>query len=362
MSSRGAPRAPGGRPFWVGLATGTPVMVFGVAWVLGHPGKGKPVELAKWVIGANLLHDAVAAPVACLIGVLLVTRLPATVRAPVRAGLFASAAVLAVAYPALRGFGRSSTNPTELPLDYTTAVATSLGIVWAAAALWCVIAVWSERNSTRRIGLAVIAKSPRPGSAKTRLCPPCTPADAAALAEAALEDTLAVMAMAPVGGPRVAVLEGDAGPWLPDDFEIVPQREGDLGDRLAGAFAELARPAVVIAMDTPQVTSGLLADAVKALGRADTDAVLGLTDDGGYWAIGLRRADPRVFADVPMSSPRTGAVQLARLRELGLATALLPRLRDVDTFDDALAVAAEVPDSRFAAAMHRVAAGSRRHE
>jgi rSAM/selenodomain-associated transferase 1 len=333
-------------------------MAFGVGWVLGHPGKGKPLELAKWVIGADLLHDAVVAPAACLVGMLLVARLPAVVRAPARAGLFATAVMLAVAYPALRGFGRNPTNPTELPLDYTTAVATTLAIVWGLTALWSIAAIWSERRTARTIALAVIAKSPLPGAAKTRLCPPCTPDQAARVARAALEDTLGVMATAPVDGPRVAVLDGVAGPWLPDEFTVVPQREGDLAERLAAAFAELDGPAIVIAMDTPQVTEELLADAARELARPRTDAVIGLTDDGGYWAIGLRRPDGRVFENVPMSSSHTGAAQLARLRDLGLATALLPRLRDVDTFDDALAVAAEAPGTRFASAVRRVAQGS----
>jgi rSAM/selenodomain-associated transferase 1 len=352
----GEARAPNGASFWIGLALGIPVMAFGIGWVLGHPGKGKPVELAKWVIGADIAHDVVIAPVACLIGVLLVARLPATVRAPVRSALFTSAVLFAVGYPALRGFGRRPTNPTELPLDYATAVPTALGAVWALAALWGVFAVVRERRARRAVALAVIAKRPRPGSSKTRLCPPCTPTEAADLAQAALDDTLAVMAAAPAGGRRVAVLDGEAGPWLPGGFGVVPQRDGDLAARLDGAFAALDGPAVVIAMDTPQVTPDLLADAADELARPETDAVLGLTDDGGYWAIGLRHPDRRVFQGVPMSSPTTGATQLARLRELGLATTLLPRLRDVDTFDDALAVAGEAPESRFAAAVRQVTA------
>ena len=110
-------------------------------------------------------------------------------------------------------------------------------------------------------------------------------------------------------------------------------------------------------MDTPQVTRKLLADAASELARPGTDAVIGLADDGGYWAIGLRLPDRRVFEDVPMSSSHTGAAQLARLRDLGLATALLPRLRDVDTFDDALAVAADAPGTGFASAVRRVTQG-----
>ena len=94
-------------------------------------------------------------------------------------------------------------------------------------------------------------------------------------------------------------------------------------------------------MDTPQVTPALLDAGLAAV--ADGDSAFGAALDGGYWAIGLRTPDPAVFADVPMSSPRTGAVQRARLAILGLHPAILPPLRDVDTFEDALAVAAEAP-------------------
>jgi uncharacterized protein len=79
--------------------------------------------------------------------------------------------------------------------------------------------------------------------------------------------------------------------------------------------------------------------------------VFGAALDGGYWGIGLRRPDPAVFRDVPMSSVTTAAVQRARLAELSLRTAVLPPLRDVDTIADARIVAAEAPGSGFAAAL-----------
>jgi glycosyltransferase A (GT-A) superfamily protein (DUF2064 family) len=84
------------------------------------------------------------------------------------------------------------------------------------------------------------------------------------------------------------------------------------------------------------------------------DAVLGPAPDGGYWAIGLRRANADVFRGVPMSDVRTLASQHGRLRALGLRTVELPQLRDVDRFEDAIQVAAQVPGSRFAAAVAAV--------
>ncbi|CAM5579726.1 hypothetical protein SVIOM342S_07620 [Streptomyces violaceorubidus] len=89
--------------------------------------------------------------------------------------------------------------------------------------------------------LLVIAKQPRPGRVKTRLTPPFTPAEAAALAEAALADTLGAVAATPARR-RVLVLDGDPGPWLPPGFDVVPQGAGGLDARLADAFAGCAGP------------------------------------------------------------------------------------------------------------------------
>ena len=193
--------------------------------------------------------------------------------------------------------------------------------------------------------IVVIAKAPVAGTCKTRLTPACTPVQAAALAAAALADTLAAVAAAPVRR-RVIVLDGAPGAWLRPGFEVIPQRGGDLADRLAAAFSEVGEPALVVGMDTPQLTGWLLAQALHELDRAD--AVLGPAPDGGYWTIGLREADDAVFAGVPMSHPATCAVQRCRLHALGLTTFELPELRDVDDIADAHAVAELAPHTRFA--------------
>ena len=75
------------------------------------------------------------------------------------------------------------------------------------------------------------------------------------------------------------------------------------------------------------------------------DAVLGPALDGGFWAIGLQRGcDPAaVFDGIPMSTPRTGAAQRARLAALGLDPVLLPTLRDLDDMEDLVAIAAAGP-------------------
>ncbi|MFB6615889.1 DUF2064 domain-containing protein [Streptomyces sp. NPDC085524] len=192
--------------------------------------------------------------------------------------------------------------------------------------------------------LLVIAKAPVPGRVKTRLTPPFTPEQAAALAEAALADTLAAVADTPADR-HVLVLDGAPGPWLPPGFEVVPQSGGGLDERLAAAFAGCPGPALLIGMDTPQVTPALLA---PALAFGAYDAWFGPAADGGFWALGLAAPDPELLLGVPMSVPETGAVQYERLRAAGLRTGLLPRLRDVDTAADAAEVAALAPAGLFA--------------
>jgi rSAM/selenodomain-associated transferase 1 len=204
--------------------------------------------------------------------------------------------------------------------------------------------------------LIVIAKEPLPGRAKTRLCPPCSSAEAASIAGAALADTLETVCGV-AGVDPVVVLDGSPGPWLPSGVPVRPQRGGGLDVRLAAAFADVGAPALLIGMDTPQVSSSLLATACLRLASGDVDAVLGPAVDGGWWAIGLRRADDDVFVGVPMSTGRTLDAQRARLRAHSLRVVELPTLRDVDLAEDAVAVAREVPGSRFAAAVEQSAIG-----
>ncbi len=207
----------------------------------------------------------------------------------------------------------------------------------------------------KRVALLVIAKDPLPGVAKTRLTPPCSPAQAAALAEAALWDTLEVVARTPADR-RVLVLEGAPDRWLREGFEVIPQRGGDFGQRLAAAFEDVCAPALLVGMDTPQLTPRLLAQGMGALLRPGVDAVLGRAVDGGYWSVGLKHGATGVFDDVPMSSADTWRAQRGRMRALGLRVHEQPALRDVDTFADARAVARQAPWSRFATALAAIAA------
>jgi uncharacterized protein len=201
-----------------------------------------------------------------------------------------------------------------------------------------------------------MAKAPIPGHAKTRLCPPLSFDQAAVLAEAALVDTLDAVGRS-AAGRRTLVLGGSPGPWLVPGFRVVAQRGNGFDVRLANAFSEARGPALLVGMDTPQVTPALLDDAIRLLQSPNTDAVLGMAEDGGWWIIGLRRADPRVFLGVLMSVPSTGKAQRERLCRLGLRCADLPVLRDVDRFEDALGVAELAPTTRFARALDEIALG-----
>jgi rSAM/selenodomain-associated transferase 1 len=202
------------------------------------------------------------------------------------------------------------------------------------------------------VQLLVLAKAPVPGRVKTRLCPPCTHEQAAAVAAAALADTLVTVTATPASR-RLLVHTGHHP--APPGWEAVPQRGEGLGERLANAFADAARPGVfslLVGMDTPQMTPTLLTGLAVRLKQVD--AVLAPAWDGGWWALGLR--DPgyaRVLAGVPMSTPDTCHHTEAALRAAGLRVDLGPWLRDVDTATDAWAVAGEAPAGRFAEAVRR---------
>lgn len=217
--------------------------------------------------------------------------------------------------------------------------------------------------------VTIIAKAPIAGRVKSRLCPPCSPEQAAEIAAAALADTFEGLDTVrdhidgiPVA--RYVLLDGEPQSWMPSRYAPVPQRGDGLGERLRNGFADLG-PGAIIGMDTPHVAY-LLDRALDWL-AAGTD-VLGLAEDGGYWMIGLcagaLEALDDVFRDVPMSTAYTGEAQLQRLRELDRTVELLPAARDLDTYDDLRAVARTSRPGRLgtiaAATVHAVEAAAKR--
>jgi hypothetical protein len=141
-----------GRAFWIALALGVAVMAFGVIGLVGDLGVSSGVDVASWLVGANVSHDFVLAPVACLIGAAVALVLPRWCRVPVQAALFTTGVLLIVVFPALRGYGRDTVpdNPSVQPLAYTTATLTALAAVWIAAGIWLFVRLATSDRGTRR--------------------------------------------------------------------------------------------------------------------------------------------------------------------------------------------------------------------
>jgi rSAM/selenodomain-associated transferase 1 len=204
----------------------------------------------------------------------------------------------------------------------------------------------------------VVAKAPVPGRAKTRLGAEVGDDVAAELARASLLDTLESCEAAfdrcflALEGTADASLECRLGGWT-----VFPQRGDRLGERLAGAFADVALhtrgPVVQIGMDTPQAGPADLARVATML--ADVDAIVGPAQDGGWWALGLRDSrHAQVLREVRMSTPTTYVDTVAALESTGATAGATQVLTDVDTLADADVVAALVPTTRFAVAWSRV--------
>ncbi len=199
-----------------------------------------------------------------------------------------------------------------------------------------------------------MAKAPVAGLAKTRLAAVLGGDAAAALAAAGFLDTLDACAPA---DDRILALTGDLSQASQSEqiqagltgWTIVAQRGEGFAERLANAHRDAGPgPVIQIGTDTPQVSSADLEAVASALNGHD--AVLGEATDGGWWVLG--RHDPehaQALLGVPMSTNSTGAATRAALVALGLRVGSTAMLRDVDTIEDAQIVAAQAPQTRFAA-------------
>jgi hypothetical protein len=192
----------------------------------------------------------------------------------------------------------------------------------------------------------VIAKETIPGKVKTRLHPPFSLQEAAALAAASLADTLETVKT--LGAAEtILYFDGSLLPAESSGFRVIPQVGGTLDERLAAVFDMCSGPTLLVGMDTPQIRRDHLLTAVSDWPQ-DADAWFGPATDGGFWALGLREPDGSLIRGVPMSRDDTGVLQLARLVTAGLSVRMLPPLTDVDTIDSAIEVATIAPESRFA--------------
>lgn len=218
----------------------------------------------------------------------------------------------------------------------------------------------------------VMAKAPVSGRVKTRLGQDIGMDDAARLAAAALLDTLDACTDGFGADSCHLALDGDLSTAVDGElirkalagWSVVEQRGDTFADRLVNAHTDLATaadgPVVQIGMDTPQVTPQLLNAVVAALAEGDEaiDVVLGPAPDGGWWVLGLRdAAHAALLAGVAMSTPTTCADSHEALRSTGLRVVTTATLRDVDTVPDAVVVAHDAPNSRFAGVWASIAPG-----
>jgi rSAM/selenodomain-associated transferase 1 len=194
--------------------------------------------------------------------------------------------------------------------------------------------------------LAVMTKAPRAGRVKTRLVPPLTHDEAAQLSICFLRDTAAAITSAcsdalraPSSAKGIAVYtpvgaEADYVDILPLDFELVLQRGDVFSDRLAFAVEDLFKigfaSVCLIDSDSPTVTAEIYADAVRELAGPGDRIVIGPSDDGGYYLIGLKQFHRGIFEGIDWSTDRVLEQTKQRAAELNLEVKLLPAGYDVD--------------------------------
>jgi len=216
-----------------------------------------------------------------------------------------------------------------------------------------------ERNGKQQVSqiprmtIIVIAKEPVAGRVKTRLCPPMSFDQAADLAESGLLDTIdAIRDIDFVD--TVLYFDGDAKKYSQSFTSVIAQTKGDLSNRLSHAFESVdqKQPAIIIAMDTPQINGELL----SSFDPNKYDACIGMTTDGGYWVIGF--SEPKMarhaFSNIPMSTDKTGILQLEKLKAMGLNAQALDELTDFDDMDSAKVVHDLIPYSRFGRTFERI--------
>lgn len=188
---------------------------------------------------------------------------------------------------------------------------------------------------------AVMAKAPRPGKVKTRLSPPLTPEQAAAINICFLKDTTeniqAVSATAHAAGVISYTPVGDEALFdgiFPEPFVLVAQRGDGFGERLLASAEDILAcgfgAVCLIDSDSPSVPASAFQQAVEELARPGDRIVLGGSHDGGYYLIGLKQAHPEPFANITWSTATVYAETVAAVRAAGIDLVELPLWYDVD--------------------------------
>ncbi len=197
--------------------------------------------------------------------------------------------------------------------------------------------------------MGVMAKAPRPGRAKTRLCPPLHPTQAATLSAAFLRDITENIALAaravPIEGFVAYAPAGEevsfsghladgTGFVLADGSPQMPPDVQGFGRCLLHAarslFAAGFGAVCLVNSDSPTLPTACLIAAARALLAPGDRIALGPADDGGYYLLGMKQPHPRLFADIAWSTSSVAAATQARASALGLDTVMLPTWYDVD--------------------------------
>ena len=186
-----------------------------------------------------------------------------------------------------------------------------------------------------------MAKAPRPGKVKTRLTPPLAPDQASALNICFIQDTAENIQQVTEAGNSAGLVVytpvGDESAFdglLTPGFQLLAQRGDGFGERLLYASEDLFScgfsAVCLIDSDSPTMPQDALLQAVERLSRAGDRMVLGGSDDGGYYLIGIKRLHHRLFEQIDWSTERVFDQTLERAREIGLQAELLPTWYDVD--------------------------------
>ncbi|MEO5753713.1 MAG: TIGR04282 family arsenosugar biosynthesis glycosyltransferase [Chthoniobacterales bacterium] len=200
----------------------------------------------------------------------------------------------------------------------------------------------NEASAQGRCAFAIMTKAPRAGHVKTRLTPPLSAEESAALNRAFLRDLSAAITASGEPGQGIACFT-PAGSrevyydLLPAGFLMIPQREGDLSARLIGAVDDLFsigfRAVCLLNSDSPTVLASSFADAARFLSGPDDCLVLGPSDDGGYYLIGMNQPHPQLFEGIDWSTDRVLSQTRARADAFGVRVQVLPSCFDVDDKD-----------------------------
>ena len=189
--------------------------------------------------------------------------------------------------------------------------------------------------------LAVMAKAPRAGKVKTRLAPALGMDGSAAINICFLRDTTRNIADVAEQGNAAGLVcytpVGDEAAFdglLPEGFALIAQRGDAFGERLLAAAQDILScgfgAVCLIDSDSPTLPQSALVRAVDELLRPGDRVVLGGSDDGGYYLIGLKQAHVAPFERITWSTSSVYTETVERCREAGIEVVELPVWYDVD--------------------------------